>query len=76
MTPPQEENRREAVSEMEMRFFGVAGADGCQECHSGWIGRSCTLVDAFGRGCTGKKAQIFLASESHENWGSYQDGVH
>jgi hypothetical protein len=28
------------------------------------------------RGCTGKMAQIFLASESHENWGSYQDGVH
>jgi hypothetical protein len=27
-------------------------------------------------GCTGKMAQIFLASESHENWGSYQDGVH
>ena len=48
VTPPQEENRREAVLEMGMGFFGVAGADGCQECHSGWIGRSCTLVDAFG----------------------------
>jgi hypothetical protein len=27
------------------------------------------------RGCTAKMAKIFLASESHENWRSYQDGV-